>query len=238
METGLFVLLYQLAVTLTLIFTFHSVIGSVIVSILNRMIGLQMKLISVSESDLNNVQINYLNHLKGVYNLFVETLTSDSDNKILSKSTGVVLFQDPKMMVKKDLECLVILGKLISIIALFVSAIALLYCYHSDPQCSDSSPILILCIPLCYWCLIWISSYAFKEYVNHFINIQIDALKRGDENLNDDDINDFSRNILKFISILKKIDVVSMRMRQIMKNNGVYVPMACTHCTYFSKHKE
>ena len=196
-----------------------------------------MKLLSVSESGLNNVQINYLNHLKGVYNLFVEALTSDSDNKMSSESAGVVLFQDQTMMVKKDLECLVILGKFISIIALVASAIALLYCYHSDPQCSDNFPILILCVPLCYWVLIWICSCAFKGYVNHFINTQIDALSRGDENLNKDDINDFSRNILGFISILKKIDVVSMRMRQIMKNNGVDDPMACAHCAYFSKRK-
>lgn len=230
-ESNLFVLFYQIAVTLSLIFTFHSIVANVISSILYKIVYAHVKLIKILEKNLLSPSNKSAVHLIGVYNLLVEGLVfdgADTDKKSLK-----IMFDDGTIQIKKDLECLSIVGKLVALFSLFVSVISLYFHFHPGST-SDIFPLYVLAVPIIYWIIICSSFFAFKCYIYHFIKeksleIKMDA----NYTIPQDEIIDFSRKIKTFEKILNALALFSKRIKDFMSRHGLQGPTSCKNCVHF-----
>lgn len=231
MESNLFVLLYQFAVTLSLIFTFHSMVTNVISSILHKIVYAHVKLIKILEEKFPLESNKSVKHLIAVCNLFVESLAFDKDDT--NKTSLTIMFDNGTITIKKDLECLSAVGKLVALFSLFVSAISLYFYFHPNST-SDMFPLYVLAIPIIYWIIICSSFFAFKCYIYHFIKEKSLEIKM-DANyvIPNDEIVDFSRNIIKFEELLNNLDSFSKRIKGFMNRHGLQGPTACKNCVHF-----
>ena len=142
MDKGLVVLLYQLGITLNLIFAFHTVIVGIVLSILNTIVKSHNKIVKIpfNIDEINSQSFypsDWLKSFKGQHLTLMELIEG-----LKYKNTISLTFA----------------GKILAIISIIISTTILCYYYvdlKSGREIVPSFlPLLLLLIPLAYWFLL------------------------------------------------------------------------------------